>query len=192
MSDTGQSEGMPDEKTITVYCAAESHRLWERTYLQRGDDFWTPDPWDRFDGERAKMSRRGGGLEFIDATGRVIPFWDSGRAAGGFDPKKIPRLWPILTVPVRSPPPAKIPLCRSVGVTVSAARYVATGSAEAAPQPTRNSTCFGKMVLHAFPLTASEICESFSACLNDFGTTFELPCTQARRMSLRPEPPKKA
>jgi hypothetical protein len=90
VSDTGQSEGMPDEKTITVYCAAESHRLWERTYLQRGDDFWTPDPWDRFDGERAKMSRRGGGLEFIDATGRVIPLWDSGRAAGGFDPKKIP------------------------------------------------------------------------------------------------------
>jgi hypothetical protein len=84
---------MSEQKTITVHCAAESHRLWERTY-SRGDDddFWTPDPWDRFDGERAKMSRRGGGVEFIDATGRVIPSWDSGRSSDGFDPQKITRI----------------------------------------------------------------------------------------------------
>jgi hypothetical protein len=92
VSDIGQSDGMPDEKTITVHCAAESHRLWERTYSRRGDDFWTPDPWDRLDGERAKMSRRGGGVEFIDATGRVIPSWDSGRGSGGFDPQKSTRI----------------------------------------------------------------------------------------------------
>jgi hypothetical protein len=92
VNDIGQSERMAAEKTITVYCAAESHELWERTYTRRGDDFWTPDPWDRIGGQRAKKSRRGGGMEFIDATGRVIPLWDSGRASRGFEPQRITRL----------------------------------------------------------------------------------------------------
>lgn len=85
MSDIGPLDGRQEEKTITVYCASESHQLWERTYLRRGDDFWTPNTWDRFDGESGtvKMPRRGGGMEFIDATGRVIRSWD-----GDLDPQR--------------------------------------------------------------------------------------------------------
>ncbi|WP_322859255.1 hypothetical protein U8D42_03230 [Mycobacterium europaeum] len=83
---------MSDEKTITVYCAAQSHQRWERTYFRHGDDdFWRPDTWDRIDG-RAKKSRRGGGMEFIDAAGRVVPLWATGRASGGFEPQGINRL----------------------------------------------------------------------------------------------------
>jgi hypothetical protein len=124
VSDIGQSEGMPDEKTITVYCAAESHQLWERTYSRRGDDFWTPDPWDRFDGERAKMSRRGGGVEFIDATGNVIRSWDFGRASGGLHPhtgeramgdidraRQVARLSDDATLPVGRRYRIRCPLC---------------------------------------------------------------------------------
>jgi hypothetical protein len=71
------------DKTCTVYCASESHQLWERTYSRDDDGVWMPDPWDRIGGQRAKMARRGGGMEFIDATGRVIRSWD-----GDLDPQR--------------------------------------------------------------------------------------------------------
>lgn len=74
---------MEEEKSgeITVYCDAQSHELWERTYSRRGEDPWMPDLFDHIGGEQGdiKSPRRGGGIEYIDAAGRVVQSWDSGR-----------------------------------------------------------------------------------------------------------------
>jgi hypothetical protein len=83
---------MQDEKTgeVTVYCDAESHELWERTYSRRGDAPWMPDPFEYVGGERGNVRtpRRGGGLEFIDAAGKVVRFWDTGRGVTDRDGAK--------------------------------------------------------------------------------------------------------
>jgi hypothetical protein len=72
------SDSFEDRKTITVYCAAESHQLWERSYHRREENPWMPDPFDIVGGDFRK-SRRDGGVEFIDAAGRAIRSWDCGR-----------------------------------------------------------------------------------------------------------------
>jgi hypothetical protein len=86
----GPFEGVHEEKAgvVTVFCDAESHELWERTYSRLGDTAWAPEPFDHIGGERGEMriSRRGGGIQFIDAAGRVIRSWDFGRAGSVDDP----------------------------------------------------------------------------------------------------------
>lgn len=66
-----------------MYCAAESHELWEHTYSRRGDNPWVPDPFEYIGGERGRIRtpRRGGGIEYVDAAGRVIKSWDFGRVS---------------------------------------------------------------------------------------------------------------
>ncbi|BBY60228.1 hypothetical protein [Mycolicibacterium sarraceniae] len=77
----GPFEGMQDEKTgeITVFCDAQSHQLWELVLSRRGDGPWMPDPFESIGEDHIRTTRRGGGIEFIDAAGQVVRFWDSGR-----------------------------------------------------------------------------------------------------------------
>lgn len=78
----GPFEGMHDEVTgeVTVYCDAESHQhgRWEQTFTRRGDGPWIPNPFEQV-GDDVRTPRRGGGIEFINAAGRVVKFWDTGR-----------------------------------------------------------------------------------------------------------------
>ena len=66
--------------TVTVYCHADAHPdgAWEREYNRDGEDTWRPDGFDTVGGRR-RSARRGGGLEHLDATGRPVASWDTGR-----------------------------------------------------------------------------------------------------------------
>ncbi len=82
---TGPFEDMGDEKTgeITVYCDAGSHAvgsdaLWEQTYTRHGKGPWLPEPFETLGGD-VRKPRRGGGVEYINAAGEVVKFWDVGR-----------------------------------------------------------------------------------------------------------------
>ncbi len=51
---------------VTVYCEAESHEPWERTYTRDDDGVWLPDLFD-YVGGRARKARRDGEVQFVDA-----------------------------------------------------------------------------------------------------------------------------
>ncbi|MGP4057469.1 hypothetical protein ACTWP6_22055 [Mycobacterium sp. 4D054] len=84
-----ESTGLDKSGEITVFCDAESHPLWEHTFERRGDGPWEPEPFQSVGGSGTGYDagldgaittpRRGGGIEYIDAAGRVVPIWDSGR-----------------------------------------------------------------------------------------------------------------
>lgn len=67
---------------VTVYCEAESHEgePWQRIYTRDDDGTWSPDLFDDV-GNRVRKARRDGGVQFVDAAGRPVPVWDSGRSA---------------------------------------------------------------------------------------------------------------
>jgi len=64
---------------VTVYCEAESHEPWQRIYTRDDDGTWIPDLFDDV-GDRVRKARRDGGVQSVDATGRPVPVWDSGRS----------------------------------------------------------------------------------------------------------------
>lgn len=72
---------MKDAKRIVVFCAAESHPLWELAYTKGWPtpgvigEHWSPEKEETVGGSK-RIARRDGGFDFVDPSGRPLRNWE--------------------------------------------------------------------------------------------------------------------